>query len=279
MEKTRITALCCNSVMTSWGLLAEHGQSFLIETPDTRILFDVGQSDVFIRNAAILKKDLSETTHVVLSHGHYDHAGGLAPLMAIHSNFKLILHPDAFAQKLALFPDGEMRPIGMPHGMRDRIAAAGIEIVETAEPMEIAPGIWTTGEVPQANDFEKIEPVLMVKTSEGPRPDPLKDDLSLIVKTGSGAALLLGCAHRGTVNHVECAAEVAGVSAFTAAIGGMHLERATAAQIEKTVAALKRFNVKHIVPSHCAGPRATAALMSAFPENAFPNFVGYALNI
>jgi len=115
---------------------------------------------------------------------------------------------------------------------------------------------------------------LMVRGEDGPRPDPLADDLSLIVNSGGGA-LLLGCAHRGTINHIGRAAEITGAAEFAAVIGGMHLERAPQNQIDATADALKKFKVKSIVPSHCTGPRATAALMAALPDKVFPNFVGY----
>ncbi|HOO56371.1 MAG TPA: MBL fold metallo-hydrolase [bacterium] len=276
MQDFKITTLCCNTVMTSAGLLAEHGQSFLIETPDSQVLFDAGQSDVTVRNAKLMGKDLSRTEFVVLSHGHYDHAGGLNAVLDAGIKFKLVLHPDAWQEKLALTPDG-VRPIGISPVIREKISAAGIEIIETNEPFEVLPGIKTTGEVPMNNEFEVIEPMLMVKGESGPVPDPLNDDLSLIVSTDKGTVLLLGCAHRGTVNHMRRTAEITGESNFFAVIGGMHLERAQQAQIDATAAALTEFDVKSIVPSHCTGPRATAALMMKFPEKAFPNFVTYSI--
>ncbi|HOC91340.1 MAG TPA: MBL fold metallo-hydrolase [bacterium] len=279
MSGIKIATLCCNNVMTSAGLLAEHGQSFLVETPDASILFDVGQTDVALRNAAKMGKDLSKTDFVVLSHGHYDHAGGLLALLDVAKSFKLVVHPDAFAEKLAMTPNG-MMPIGISKEIVDKLAAAGVERIETTEPFEVAPGVSTTGEVPSANDFEKIEPMLMVRGADGaPAPDPLRDDLSLIVKSEKKSALLLGCAHRGIISHIERAAAVSGVEKFDAVVGGMHLERAAQPQIDATVAALKKYGVSSIVPSHCTGPRATAALMAAFPNSALPNFVAYSFSV
>ena len=273
-----LTTLVENTVATSFGLLAEHGQSILIEGEGRMILFDTGQGGALLNNAEKLEKDLSKVDTVVLSHGHYDHTLGLAKLLDVTTDFELIVHPDAFAPKVAIMPGPQFRPIGMAL-TRDDLEKRGVRLRIVEEPTEVAPGIMTSGVIPMNTDFESIEPILMVQSNGDHKPDPLADDLSLFVDTDKGLVVILGCAHRGVINILNQARAVMGDGDVFAVIGGLHLVRAQNAQIQRTIEELNRFGVRKIGASHCTGQRAMAAFYHEMEDRILPNFVGARLVI
>lgn len=271
--KFEITTMVENTVQLSRGLVGEHGQSFLVECDGACVLFDTGQGGALPGNAARLGKNLGGVKTLVLSHGHYDHSGGIAELIKANSSFELLAHPDAFSQKIANMPGMGTIPIGMDMDEKG-IESAGVRVRLERGSVEVAPGIYTSGEVPMRNDFEVIEPVLMRRTRDGDGPDPLADDLSLVLRTDKGLVILLGCAHRGVVNIVDHVLETFGGDSVHAVIGGFHLERASDSQLQKTVEALEKRKVEKIVTSHCTGMWATIAMLQKFKGRVSQNFVG-----
>jgi len=266
----KITTLVENSVATSFGLLAEHGQSLLIEGHDRIILFDTGQGNALLNNAKKLGKDLSKVDTVILSHGHYDHTLGLGPLMDITTSFELIVHPDAFQNKVAMVPgaDGpEFKPIGMQLSLED-IKKRGVKVNLVTQSYKVAPGLITSGEIPMANDFEQIEPILMVGNNGDKDLDLLADDLSLFLETDKGLVVILGHARKLT-----------GMDSVHAIIGGLHLERAPDDRILKTIDKFKEYGISKIGASHCTGIRAIAAMYKLLGDAMMPNFVGATLSV
>ena len=273
----KITTLVENTVMTSQGHIGEHGLSFLVEHDSGKLLFDTGQGMALLNNAEKLGFCVQDFKKVVLSHGHYDHAGGLKRLVECGVSFELIAHPDAFDEKLALFPGKGFIPIGIPGG-KEFFIENNVPLHLEVGPVEIAPGITTTGEIPMKTDFEKIEPMLFVRKNGKEIPDPLADDQALILETEKGVVVLLGCAHRGVVNTLNHIAEITGVKTVHAVIGGLHLERAHESQIQKTIEALCEFDPKVIGVTHCTGIRAIVPLINAFGNKVVQSSVGTALN-
>lgn len=267
--EVKITVLAENTVPLSVGHIGEHGLSFLIEAGERKILFDTGQGMALPHNAARMGVDLKAVDTVVLSHGHYDHTGGLKALIDAGARFELIAHPDVFEEKVALHPAHGTIPIGMSL-KRDALDAMGIRVRTTRESVQIEQGIRTTGEIPMRTEYEKIEPMLMVRREGKDGPDPLQDDLAMVIEADEGTVVLLGCAHHGVVNTLMRVEELTGKAGVHTLIGGMHLERAPEAQIEKTAAALKERGVRRVSANHCTGPRAAAALSREF-GNGFTN--------
>jgi 7,8-dihydropterin-6-yl-methyl-4-(beta-D-ribofuranosyl)aminobenzene 5'-phosphate synthase len=269
----KITTLCENNVAQSGKrLIGEHGLSFFIEAGDRRILFDTGQNLALANNAEVLGIDLSRIDTVVLSHGHYDHSGGLKSLLDCNPNFTLYAHPDVFGPKVKGSGDNH-KYIGIPVD-RKVLEQKGIKIQLDKDPVPIAPGITTTGEIPLENDFEGVEPIFYLKQGDDYGTDTLADDRALILDTEKGWVVLLGCSHRGVVNTLNHVTQITGRNTIHAILGGLHLGQASDAKLEKIVDHLQAFELEKIGVGHCSGPKAFLALANAFKEKVFLNTVG-----
>ena len=148
IQRLRVTVLVDNFVAAP-DLLAEHGLAMLIEADDWRILFDTGQGEVLRPNADALGVSLCPLDAVVLSHGHYDHTGGLAGLLREVSPSAIFLHPAAMQQKYAKSENSPHRSIGMPESSRQALDAVQDRIVWTRSATKVVPGVWCTGEIPR----------------------------------------------------------------------------------------------------------------------------------
>ncbi|UCH34960.1 MAG: MBL fold metallo-hydrolase [Armatimonadota bacterium] len=272
----KITILVDDRVSQGEGLLAEHGLSVLVEAGDDRVLFDTGQTGICLRNAARLSVRLDGLRAVVLSHGHYDHCGGLVPVLKRLGRLDVIAHPDAFARKYARRSMNGDRYIGVAADV-DALTRAGAIMRLESQPVEISRGLVTTGPVPRVTAFERVESHFYVKTTDGWRPDHLEDDHALVVRTGNGLVVVLGCAHAGPINTVRHAMAVTGDERVRAVVGGLHLSSAADERIEKTVNALRELGVGQVVPCHCTGSTAKTRLRAAFGERYAEGGVGLKL--
>lgn len=269
-----ITTLMENSVFLGFkGLTAEHGLSFLIETDDTRLLFDTGQTGAFLDNAKLLNIDVTDVGIVALSHGHYDHTGGLDRLSSSGAGFRLFTHPDAFHPKFARLDensaDDGFRDIGCPIS-RETLESRNVTVVETRGVTAVAPGIWCTGEVPFTTDFEHPEPDFFMERDGRRVPDDFPDDQSLFLETERGIVVVLGCAHRGVANILAHVSKVTGERKIHAILGGLHLGTASPDKLARIVAELDSYGVKRIGVGHCTGWRSTAALSRHLLDRMFP---------
>lgn len=245
-------------------LLGEHGLAFWIETPRHRVLFDTGQGLALAPNAAALGIDLRATDAIVLSHGHYDHTGGLCESMRHAAHVRLFLHPDALRRRYS-GRDGNAAEIGLasvtPSEVRGREAEL---IVWTHQPTEVVPGLFVTGPVPRLTDFEDTGGPFFLD-ERCMEPDPIVDDQAVFYDTPSGVVVVMGCAHAGVINTLRYVRQITSRS-ICGMIGGTHLVNADAGRIQRTIAALEELNLAWIAPGHCTGPRAMSALWAAFPD-------------
>lgn len=229
-----------NDNLAGPGCEAEHGFSCLVET-DIRFLFDTGPSGVTTRNARVLGIDLDAVPMVVLSHGHYDHTGGLPYL----GGKDLVCHPDAFSSK---HRESDGSWIGMPLP-GDEIRKM-FRVTFSSKPLWLSDHTVFLGEIPRASHFEsKTTPFVHPDGS----PDFMPDDSGVALLTPSGLVILSGCAHAGIVNMVSHAKLVTGVQKVRAVLGGFHLKEDNEVT-HKTVEALKEMNVAEVYPSHCTAP-------------------------
>jgi len=271
--EVKITVLVENSVPLSVGLLGEHGLAFRIDAGDRKILFDTGQGRAIENNARFLGMKLEDADTIVFSHGHFDHTGGLPAFLEKKSEVDIVAHPDIFAEKFGRRSEELVLPIGIPM-KKELIEIKGTTLRLETEPVELAPGISTTGEVPMETSFEQIEPNLLIKQDGEYVTDSLRDDLSLVLDTQEGVVVVLGCCHRGIINTLNRVNKLTGGKKINTVIGGLHLVHADDERIEKTIEALKGFDIEKIGSSHCTGPRATAAIMKEFGEKFFVAGVG-----
>jgi 7,8-dihydropterin-6-yl-methyl-4-(beta-D-ribofuranosyl)aminobenzene 5'-phosphate synthase len=262
--KITLTILCENSIGKATTALAEHGFSCLIETPDGKYLFDTGQGHILTHNLQALDKDLNGLKAVFLSHGHYDHTGGLPQILRRTGPLDVFAHPGIF-QERCWVGKAEKRSIGIPFPQAELISL-GARFRWVSAFSEVAPGFFFTGEVPRKTDFEKGDASLMapLEDKSGLVPDPIVDDCSLLIESASGPILLLGCAHSGLVNILHHVRENTGIDSLFAIVGGTHLAPAGDEQFEKTVAALEEFQVRKVLVGHCTGQKRAADLYRHF---------------
>ncbi len=271
----QITTLSENTA--NIGLIGEWGLSILIEADGFKILFDTGQSFSVIHNAGALKIDLSTIDRVVLSHGHFDHTGGLREVLGQTGGIDIIAHPDTLKPKFAIRDDTEM-PIGIPFS-RQKLENLGARFNLTKEPVWITDDIVTSGEIPMLTDYEQVDTGLFVKDGKSLLPDPLLDDLSMAIKTELGLAVILGCAHRGMINTINHLQEVTGEDRVYCVIGGTHLLRATQERLTRTVADLRKTGIQRLGVSHCTGFDASCRLANEFPDIFFVNNTGVSFTL
>jgi 7,8-dihydropterin-6-yl-methyl-4-(beta-D-ribofuranosyl)aminobenzene 5'-phosphate synthase len=275
MELT-ITVLTDNYIGRGEGLLAEHGLSLLVEAENCKLLFDTGQSDVCLKNAALLDVDLGGLSTVVLSHGHYDHGGGLPALLDEPRRLEVIAHPGAFASKYARRHGQQDRHIGLAYSTDDLIQRGAVVRLEP-DAHEIGGGLIATGSIPRVTGFEKNDPHFWVKADGRWELDQFKDDQALVARTAEGLVVMLGCAHSGVINTLRHAMMLTGDDRIRAVIGGLHLASASLERTENTVAALQQMNVGQVVPCHCSGFAAKIHLHATFRKRFVNGTVGLSL--
>ncbi|MDI6709890.1 MAG: MBL fold metallo-hydrolase [Bacillota bacterium] len=265
MTSMKVTMVCENTVGTPAGLTGEWGLGMLVEIPGLTVLFDTGAQGALVPNARTLGIDLDRVDVVVLSHGHYDHTGGLPAFLRYRRRrLPVVAHPDVFTPRF-IREDGGLRHIGVPF-RRVELESLGADFQLGAGPRELAPGLFAGGEVPRRLSFEKGDRRLVLLDGEREKPDPLRDDLSLYAVTPRGLVIILGCAHAGVANIVTHAREVTGVERVHAIIGGTHLGAVDPAQQEATVDYLRALDVELLAANHCTGLPMAAALARVFRE-------------
>ncbi len=247
------------------GILGEHGLAWWIDTGTHRVLFDTGQGMALTHNAARLGIKLSQADAIVLSHGHFDHVGGLEAALTAAPQAPLFLHPSAIECKFSGTDPSVPRHISIPFVESELFRRTGRRIVASREPTEVVPGLWMTGEVPRTNDFEDTGGPFFLDGALT-RPDPLLDDQALFFESRDGVVVVLGCAHAGVVNTLDHVAHLTGRSTIHTVVGGMHLENASPQRLAETLAAFRRFDVQGIGAAHCTGFAAAAAFWKEFPQ-------------
>jgi 7,8-dihydropterin-6-yl-methyl-4-(beta-D-ribofuranosyl)aminobenzene 5'-phosphate synthase len=274
----RITTLSENTA-GQLDLLAEWGLGLLVESGDSAILLDAGASTSLVHNADILGIDLSKINKIVLSHGHFDHSGGLRSLLSrIRREVEIIAHPDIRAAKYIRREGKPDRYIGLPYQLNE-LESLGARFTLSRGPVRLSENIITTGEVPMQTDFEQIDSTMFVKTADGWQPDALLDDRALVIETPGGLVVALGCAHRGMINTLYHARSISGVKKIRLVLGGSHLKDASDEQIWQTISSLNEMGVQKLAVCHCTGMHATLLLAQTYGDDFIFNPAGNIINL
>ncbi len=257
----KLTCLVDNAVLPLSSFWGEHGLAVLVESRDGRVLMDTGASAaVFLHNLEAAGIAPETIRALVISHGHHDHTGGLGAFLERQPGLPLYAHPGIMTERFSQ-KEGNLRAIGMKMALAELRRQADLRL--SAEPQEVLPGIWTTGEIIGRSEPEGRSPNHVVRGEAGCVPDPYRDDMSLVLETGAGLVLVCGCCHAGLLNTLNHVARVFGRPVL-AIFGGTHLVSADAAHLERVNRRLKEMPaLKAVYPNHCTGERAIFHLMQA----------------
>ena len=256
---------------------AEHGLSFWIDADCFRILFDSGQGNALRENMRQLDLNPAEIDAVAISHGHYDHTGGIPKVLSDCGKASIFLHPDALRRRYSQSPDGGARPVGFPLPAAELLRSRSEFIRWTKTATRLHPSVFVTGEIPRRTPLEAPGGHFFLDR-ECLAPDPFTDDQALVVETTKGAVVLLGCSHAGVENSLSSALSHSRTGKLRAVIGGMHLSSASLEEIVKLGDRLEELGPQLICPCHCTGGRAKGYFKTRFPDAYLAGLAGTVLS-
>ena len=300
MSITITTLIENNPSPTDSRLICEHGLSLYIELPDTTILFDTGQTGEFIQNAANLNKDLSSVDYMLISHGHFDHSGGVRKLLEsglLGNQTQMIVGSEFFNPKYSENREGAVKFGGVNtelentiingksysyigNGFQEKdVELSGISLRTMEEDtINLTDDIIVFHHFKQSNEFEKLNTRFVVE-EEGQHPiDRFQDEISIGIKTDKGLVLIVGCSHIGIVNIISDVAKRIDMPIYMV-IGGTHLVEADDERVDKTIKAFKKFGIEKIAVSHCTGEQAIEKLKNNFNDGFIFNTTGNVITI
>ncbi|MDD3846945.1 MAG: MBL fold metallo-hydrolase [Syntrophorhabdaceae bacterium] len=273
--RLRLTVLCENIVANLRGI-GEHGFSVFVETEGGAYLFDTGSGIGILRNSLTFERDLRSVKRVLLSHGHYDHTGGLKDVLSVTGPVEVHCHPAAFDEKYAVeHEEGgvKTRFIGMPE-RRESLESRGADFRLGSGFREIAGGVYLTGEIPRLSPFETGDRRLQVKNGDIFEVDTVPDDGALVVSTEDGLVVLLGCAHAGMVNTLEHVRKNLPGEPIRAVIGGTHWGALPEDAVDASIRAVGEMDIGSIGVCHCTGMAAAWRLIGEMGKRCFYASVG-----
>lgn len=257
------------------NLCQEHGFAVWISMGDQRILLDTGAGGALFPNARQLDVDLAQATALVLSHGHYDHSGGIAEFLALNTRAKVFMAAGVELERYSCHPDKPVRYIGMCQPEVDALAALPVERQRVLNaPRLLDNRIGLTGPIPRQTGFEDVG---------GPfyrdpwqlEADAIADDQALWIETLGGLVIVVGCCHAGLVNTVEYIRSVTGERRVRGIVGGLHLLQAGPARMAQTLQALQAWAPDFVIPCHCTGEAAVTQLRAELgADKVLPGYAG-----
>jgi 7,8-dihydropterin-6-yl-methyl-4-(beta-D-ribofuranosyl)aminobenzene 5'-phosphate synthase len=240
----------------------QHGLSLWVEAGAARLLIDTGQDGAFLQNATALGIDTVTATHLCLTHGHYDHTGGVPALLATGVRPTVVLHAEAFAARRSLREGEPPRSIGIPWAPSLLHDCSQITVTK---PTLLLPGVYSSGSIPNYTG-QAPNPCLQREMASGWNADPFTDEQAIVLTTTDGLVVITGCCHAGVVNTLLAAQAATGIACVHALVGGLHLHHQQPEAIRQLADALRPFDLQHLLLSHCTGPLACEILREELGE-------------
>lgn len=261
------------------GLITEHGFSLWIEIGGNRILFDTGHEKALVHNAEKLGIRLEDADAVILSHGHYDHSGGIPHILRKNAKAHVYVHPGAGILRYSIPSPDKAKAVHMPQEAQAALAGVPSDRLHvTTQPVLVAPGIGLTGPIPRKTDFEDTGGPFFLDPEARTR-DLIDDDQALWMKTPQGLVIISGCSHSGIINTIAAVRNASGETIIAAIIGGLHLRSSSAERLAKTNAVLRTLNMNLVVPCHCTGDAAVESLRASLGELVKPGHAGFRISV
>jgi len=272
----QITTLVENTMGEHLALRNEHGISFYIEKDGHKLLFDTGQSDAILYNAEQLRIELKDLEYVILSHGHYDHSGGLHYLSEEAKQFELILGKGFFNEKYG-YLNNSYEFLGNNFD-EDFLAERGIPYRFVQDDVtELIPGVYVITNFPRTHDDEIINPRFVIRKDGKFEQDFFKDEVLVTIDTPKGLVVILGCSHPGMRNMLDAVRNLLNKKIY-AVLGGTHLVEAKGRMFDNSIEYLNTQGIEVVGVSHCTGQLAMESLGKT-NERYFHNRTGTALYV
>ncbi len=248
MSDVKISILVDNQSCEGW--LNEHGLALLIETMDERILFDTGAGGALIPNLKTGKIEPAGITKLILSHGHYDHTGGLSEVLPLLPDCEVFYGHGIAKKRFSRHPGLPVKENAMPRGCAEALAKHLLKR-EVAGFSAIAPQVSLTGAIPRLSGEDCGGPFYL--DPDGKSPDDISDEQALLLDCG---ILIQGCGHAGIINTVECCGKYRPDVKIHTIIGGLHLLQASLERLKMTADYLNTLALKRLILLHCTGESA-----------------------
>ena len=227
------------------NLLSEHGLSLLIYDNSKRIFFDTGASDLIVKNAMSLAVNPVDIDYIILSHGHYDHTGGLKYM----ENKKVYVHPDIFIPKYKKI-NNQYKYIGLPYAREYYEKENNIEFVEVQQSIKLTENVRL-----HVNFKKQVVGDFYLRTNNNYIHDAFTDELALSINTNNGLVIVTGCAHSGIINIIEKVLEDNGTRVIYALLGGLHLVNLPQKEVKLIAEKINSYHINMIGISHCTGDK------------------------
>lgn len=252
-------------------IIPEHGLSIYIEFNGQKGVYDTGQSSQFLDNADAMHIDLQKIDWVALSHGHYDHTGGLKSLLEItDKKIPVYAGEGAFNPKYARRDNDVIESIGITFS-HDEISELAAEVHEiNSNIAEICDNIYMVGPAPLQEEYEGPSRYMLVKdTADQYINDMLTDERTLVIRTSQGLVIITGCAHRGSVNITRDVLAKFPDENILMILGGFHLGKTDELSIQKRIDAFRDMQIGGIGLCHCTGAKACRMFKSELGDKCF----------
>lgn len=254
----KLTVLADNNTYIDQYYLGEPAVCYLLEDGDEQFLFDLGYSDVYLKNAQAMGLNLSNIRTLVFSHGHNDHTGGLAYLPPAFTGSRIVGHPNLLEPK-----KGGGVSISSPVSADDLSGSFRLQL--SREPQKLSDHIWFLGEIPRHFPFENKKAVGLRYVRGQWEPDYVRDDSALVLLVSDGIFIVTGCSHSGICNIIRYAKQVTRCSHVMGVIGGFHLFDEDVEQTARTAAYFQEEGLAQLYPCHCTSLQAKLHLAEKLP--------------